>query len=349
MLIYVLMFALPAFAVFFPYHGTQSLTRLAWWIVGLLFTVLIGFRYQVGGDWETYLQHYEAAINVPFSEAVVTSDPGYAVLNWLSGLFGTEVYMVNLICGAIVMLGIIIFSRRQPLPWVAFLVSVPYMIVVVAMGYTRQGVALGFELLALVAVFDRQFLRFLLFVLLGGLFHKTAFMLLPFGLLISIRHDRLWLSFLMAGIGLWIGLMLVIESYDAMWQNYVAAQMQSDGGPVRVAMNAVPAILLLSFRKKLMPTDQGERRIWILMSVFSILCVPLVGLASTAVDRIALYFMPLQLYVFSRLHLLFHERLFKTVAVVSVVMLYSFVLWTWLNFATYAFAWLPYQLWPFVE
>ena len=347
MFIYLFMFAWPAVFVLAPYNSSKSLARQAWWTVGIVFTLLIGFRYQVGADWEPYLEMYYTTLDQPFSKAIVTTDPGYAFLNWFSGLCGGEIYLVNLICGAIIMIGIISFSRRQPQPWLAFLVSVPYMIIVVSMGYSRQGVALGFELLALIAIVDGRLWRYFLFVLLGALFHKTAVILLPFGFISIASHNRLWERLLFAGIGVWVGLMLVTEYYDSLMLNYVEAQMQSSGSQIRVIMNALPALLLILFRKKLMPDDKDERKFWMLLAVFAIAIVPLVGYASTAVDRIALYFMPLQLYVFSRLNRLF-EGILMYFVVLGVVILYGVVLLIWLNYGNYTFAWVPYKLWPFI-
>ncbi|HQS71442.1 MAG TPA: EpsG family protein [Novosphingobium sp.] len=330
-----------------PWRGTPGLQRMAWVFFGVLFTLMIGLRYQVGADWEAYLWHYDVRLGVPLSEAIGASDPGYALLNWLSGLVGGQVYLVNLVCGAFVMAGVIVFSRRQPLPWLALLVAVPYMIMVVAMGYTRQSVAMGFELLALVALMDGRMRRFVLLVASGALFHMSALVLLPLAMLAGSRN-RLWTLVWVGLTGAGIGLALLTEHYELLWLNYVEAEMVSEGGGIRVAMNALPAILLLLFRKKLAP-DDDERRLWVWMAVFALACIPLIGLASTAVDRMALYFMPIQLYVFSRVHRLFGDQLFKTVAVVGVVLGYGMVQWVWLNYATHAFAWLPYQFYPLIN
>lgn len=338
------MFALPALAVLLPWRGTPGVQRMAWAFLGVLFTLMIGLRYQVGGDWDAYLWHYDLTLGVPLSEAIGITDPGYALLNWLSGLVGGQVYLVNLVSGAIVMVGVIGFSRRQPLPWLALLVAVPYLIIVVAMGYSRQGVALGFALLALVALMDGRVRRFVLLVAVGALFHKTALVLLPLALLARSRN-RMWTLVWVGLTGLGLGVAILAEYYESLWQNYVVAQMVSEGGPIRVAMNALPALLLLMFRKKLVP-DENERRLWVWIAILSLACIPLIGLASTAVDRVALYLMPLQLYVFSRIHRLFAERLFKSVAVVSVILGYGLVQWVWLNHAVHAFAWLPYQFYP---
>ena len=64
--------------------------------------------------------------------------------------------------------------------------------------------------------------------------------------------------------------------------------------------------------------------------------------SSTAVDRLALYIMPLQIAVLSRLPLILGRRLG-----VLIVVLYSVAIeFVWLNFATHARFWIPYQVYP---
>ena len=60
-------------------------------------------------------------------------------------------------------------------------VAIPYLIIVVVVGYTRQGTAIGFELLALRALMGRRFFPFILWVAVAATFHRSAVVLLPLG------------------------------------------------------------------------------------------------------------------------------------------------------------------------
>jgi hypothetical protein len=66
--------------------------------------------------------------------------------------------------------------------------------------------------------------------------------------------------------------------------------------------------------------------------------------SSTAVDRVSLYLMPLQLAVLVRAALLGRSRLPGTVAVLAFSFAVQFV---WLNFADNARYWVPYRIYPF--
>lgn len=105
------------------------------------------------------------------------------------------------------------------------------------------------------------------------------------------------------------------------------------------------ALLLIMFRNRLAP-DLQERKLWLWMAVFAVACLPLVGMASTAVDRVALYLIPIQLFVFSRVPRLTSEVRVRTPLVLGVVGYYTAVLFVWLNFAAHSFAWVPYQFMP---
>ena len=271
-------------------------------------------------------------------------DPGHYVLNRLVAGLGGSIYTVNLIYGAVLMIGTVVFCRRQPNPWLALLAAVPYMLIVVGMGYTRQSVALGLALLGLVALREQRVRAFVLCVAVGALFHKSAVLLLPIAVLASSRNRWLTGAMVLLSTAL-LYYLLLADSAEAMWTNYVEADMQSSGGAIRVAMNAVPAALLIVFRKRLVP-EPGERRLWLWIAVFAMLCLPLVGIASTAVDRVALYLIPLQLYVFSRLPRLATTIRARTAVVVGILGYYAAVQFVWLNFATHAPYWVPYQFMP---
>ena len=341
---YWLIFLIPAFGVLLGRRVEPRLQRIIWGIVVVLYALIIGMRYQVGGDWYTYLEQFAHVAPMGWDGAFDFSDPGYYILGWLVAQAGGDIYMANLLCGFLVMLGVVTFARKQPDPWLALLVAVPYLIIVVAMGYTRQSVALGFVMIGLAALSEQRLLKFVFWVMVGALFHKTAVLLLPIAGLAASRR-RLWTL-------VWVGLLaavgareLLLQSSDHLWHTYVQDQMRSYGGPIRVVLNAIPAVLLLSYRRRLR-LQPDESRLWIWMSVFALGCVALVPLASTAVDRMALYFIPIQMFVFSRLPRLAVRVRGRTLIVAAVVFYYATIQFVWLNYAVHAKYWVPYHFMP---
>lgn len=342
---YWLLFFVPLVAILVPGRLPPKAATVGWALLGAAFTIVIGLRHEVGGDWYNYLVHFEESGRYGFLHALQRGEPGYFAINWIVSRLGGSVHHVNLACAAALMWGTVVFCRHQPRPWLALLVAVPYMLIVVGMGYSRQAAALGFALAALVALGNRHIWVFVTWIAIGALFHKSAVLLLPIAALASSRNRVR--SFLLVGLTSWLlYYLLVADASEALWENYVVSGYQSEGGLVRVVMNVVPALLMLAWGRKLVP-DPDERRLWRLVALMAIACLPLVSLASTAVDRVALYLIPLQLFVFSRLPGLMPPRSGgRAFLVFAIVAYYALVQWVWLRYATHAEYWLPYRMAP---
>lgn len=338
------MFVLPIFGIFARRRLSRSAECIPWLVIATLFTVMIGCRHEVGADWFAYIAHMHDVATGSLVHALRLGDAGYYGMSWLAAQFGGDIYVVNLVCGGMVMAGVVTFARAQPRPWLSLLVAVPYLIIVVAMGYTRQSVALAFALISLVALGQERLKTFVMWVLIGALFHRSAVLLLPVAALASSRN-KVWSLFWVAVVSATGAVLIVGADSETMWTTYVVKNYQSEGGAIRVGMNAVPALLILLFRSRLIP-DEAERKLWTWMSVLSLACLPLVLVSSTAVDRVALYFIPIQMFVFARLDRMVNSSERRTLIVLGVVTYYAVIELVWLNFAKNAFAWLPYQFMP---
>ncbi|HEY8009615.1 MAG TPA: EpsG family protein [Rudaea sp.] len=344
MLIYWLMFWLPFLGAISPKRMINSQARFMFLLVCLIFTIFMGLRDMVGGDWTNYLPLFGYISTLNFAWAIELKDPGYALLNWIVAKAGGEIYSVNLVCAAIMMAGAFRFCRSLPNPWLALLVAVPYMLIVVGMGYTRQAVALGFAMFGLVSLGRGRIFSFIACIAVGALFHSSAVLLIPIAGLANSRQ-RIWTAMWVAAAFVFAYFVLLQPESDALWDNYVTQQMKSNGAIERVMMNVVAAIPLLYFRKRLVEEPQ-TRRLWVLISWLALACLPFVFFASTAVDRIALYLLPIQLFVFARLPNLTGNATARTVIVVGIVAYYAAVQYVWLNYAVERNYWVPYHFMP---
>ena len=113
-----------------------------WILILVTLTMVIGFRYEVGGDWGSYSRYFSNAKYLVF-EAKVSQDPGFTALNLLSYHLNLGFSGVNIISALIFSSGLVLFCRNLPRPWLALACAIPYLVIVVSMGYTRQSIALG--------------------------------------------------------------------------------------------------------------------------------------------------------------------------------------------------------------
>lgn len=355
MTLYWLLFILPIIGVVIPLRLSENIQALIWIVSAILLTLIIGTRYEVGGDWNSYLAHLARASSRDFiSAASNNAELGYGALNWISAKLGMGIYGVNTFCGAILVFGTALFCRRQPIPWLAWLIATPYLLVVVGMGYTRQSAALGFLLLGLVALENKKVWRYFLLILAGYFFHKTVLLMAPLGILVW-RRNRL-LSVLIAGAALiLIVIALFLPHYlSELWENIVLKYQnyssydntlyRSSGALPRVLMNAIPSFLFLSLLLfKRWPKSSDNQMLWAAIAIASIASLYFVGHISTAIDRINIYFIPIQLYVWSRLPLVISDRMTRTLVIVSIIFVYGISFLVWLNWADNSGNWIPYN------
>jgi hypothetical protein len=328
-----------------PFQGGPLLLAAA-----LFALVLIGLRYDVGGDWKTYIEIFEYLRYASLREHLFTFDPGFTVLNWFAHQVGAGVWLVNLVCAAIFTWGLVGFARQQPNPWLVLVVAVPYLVIVVAMGYTRQAVAIGI-LLAGFSILNRSHIGwFVFYVACAAAFHKSAVIVLPLVALATVQQ-RLLGTVMIVIAGVLMYRLFLASSVDRLVTGYVEAEYESQGAAVRVAMNLTPAIIFLMLSKRfgLPPIETKLWRIFSWAALGSLLLLFLLA-SSTAVDRLALYLIPLQLFVLARVPYAFAQNGRPNGQIALAVILYSAtVQFVWLNYAAHSAYWLPYKFYPSAE
>ena len=321
-----------------------------WKCIFIFLVLIIGLRHEVGGDWIQYLEMLDSYTNNPITTTEFKyQDPAFILFNLISVKSGFGIYLLNFLSAIFFCWGLLVFCRAQPRPWLALAVAVPYLITVVAMGYTRQGVAIGMAMVAMTALGQGSIFRFVLWIALAATFHKSAIILLPMAVLANSKRRIFTL--------LWVGItsiilfaLMVQEALSFLMGGYIEDAMQSSGAGIRIAMNAVPAVLFLLFRKRFeLSAEQRSFWSWMAWSALMLVILLVVSPSSTAVDRIALYWIPLQLFVLSRLPNALGKRNGKNLLWVLAVVAYSAAVhFVWLFYADTAFAWLPYKFYPWV-
>ncbi|PQA81808.1 EpsG family protein [Limnohabitans sp. TS-CS-82] len=333
-----------------PLKSFKGDCNLYWFFVAFCFCLFIGWRHEVGGDWISYLGHVAELTGEKLIDVHFARDPAYALLNWFGANIFGGVYFANLASAFIFTYGLFLFCKNMPRPWLAISVSIPYLVTVVAMGYTRQGVAIGLAMIAMTKLLGKvNVWEFIFWIALAATFHKSAVILIPIALLAKSR--RRWLTLLMVGITAPLLFFLLLqESLDGLIHGYIDAEYASSGAGIRVAMNAVPGIFFLIFRNKF-SLSHSVRVFWSWISILAILfiIILLMSPSSTAVDRIALYWIPLQIFVWSHFPDVFGKKGKRNSMWVGAVLVYGLsVMTVWLFFAQHSFAWLPYQFYPWI-
>jgi hypothetical protein len=215
------------------------------------------------------------------------------------------------------------------------------------MGYSRQGVAIGI-ILAGLANLDRSTVgRFAVYIVFAASFHKSAVIILPLVALAAARQ-RIVIFGLLGVTAVMLYYLFVQSSFDKMVTNYVDAGLSSQGAAIRVAMNMPPAVIFLLNQRRFGFSPQ-QHALWrnFAFAALGALALLMLTDATAAVDRIALYLIPLQLTILSALPGAYPQMGKPNGQLAIVVIFYSALIqFVWLNYATHAEYWLPYQIYP---
>ena len=347
---WALFFMFVAGTLFSGVETSRPQSRLLLRAAAIIAILMIGLRFRVGGDWGQYLRIFRQISLVDLGQAFSfpNSDPAYSILNWAASQVGLGIWFVNLVCGAALVAGIMSIAVRQPNPWLVFVAAVPYLIIVVGMGYTRQSAAIGFTMMAINSMLDRRIVKALVLTMIAALFHQTAVILVPI-IGIALSHNRVLTVILSACLAVLLYHFLVSARIDAMSRNYLGAQLDSSGTMVRLVITLVPAtIFLLSQRH--FGFDPEAKQVWRALSLAA-LCAAVAFRfipSSTVVDRLALYLIPVQLVVLARVPWAFGGKPDGRLLLMMLVIMYcAAIQFVWLNYAVNAYAWVPYRFYLF--
>lgn len=346
MLVYWLLFLVPAMASVSPYRLDKASRRIVWVLAGISLIVLVGLRDGVGQDWNNYRRIYERVQDMSLVQALLQPEPGYAFVNYVSNYLGWGVYGVNAICGTIFVVGLFSFCRRQPNIWLTLALSMPVLVIGVSMAGTRQATAIGFLMLAFCAFQDRKLLRYIALIVVGVLFHRSVAAFLLFAFFFDGRL-RLWPLVIGGLVFLGLGLFVLGDAVSYYQDSYVGADIVATGALPRIALSALAAGVFLIFRKRWNAWfDDG---VLFTLSSLAILIMALGAFNSlVATDRMLMYLLPIQIAIFARAPLFMRTVRTRRQATLGVFLIYAAVLFTWLNFSDFAkAAWLPYgnMLW----
>ena len=356
MIIYWILFLIPALGLISPMHKNLLSNRVVWAGILLFYSSIIGFRREVGGDWWNYLMKYEwgQITQTAFIANIKHTSIGYEFVNYFASYFKLSIFSINLLCGLIFMYAILNLAKRQPSPFLGLLIAVPFLIIVVSMGYVKQAFGLSFTILAIIALSDKKYFYFSINMLLAFLFHKPAIIILP--VILFLGNKKIYYLAAVFTLLLIISLIFpyfreifggVFRAFLVLIDQYIINKeykLHSTGAFLRISMTFIAAIAFLIFRKNL-STNDYETKIFLFYSLSVIAIYPFLIFKNTwtVLDRIHIYLVPLQIFVFSRIPFIPMFSKIKNNLILSTVAFYALALFVWLNFGKWSSSWVPYK------
>ena len=126
-------------------------------VAGLIgMALMIGFRYDGWRRLGLLRHHVSSRAGLrTFDQTLAAGRSRLRFPELAAQQLGADVWLVNLVCGAADWCGASPhLSGANRKPWLSLLITIPYLIIVVGMGYTRQAAALGLVMVGLASLLN---------------------------------------------------------------------------------------------------------------------------------------------------------------------------------------------------
>src|SRR5699024_10398344 len=257
---------------------------------------------------------------------------GYILLNRVIGIFTNNPDYLFAVTTLIILYGFYHqFNRYSINIWISVLMFVTVRSYYASFNITRQILAVAIVFIGSKHLYERRFFKYMLFVFLAFLFHKSALIMIPFYFILNFRVNLRNLFLFSVGS---IAVIFLFQDILSLLQNigiYDNYTEQAYGMWGQAVANVVLPVAFLIFAllniKKLDPNN-NMHRIWfnatIFYAVFNILALQI-----EMVERIGRFFAPFPLllipFIFSKMQNKYLRVIYMTVLIVTLVT-YNYVI-----------------------
>lgn len=136
----------------------------------------------------------------------------------------------------------------------------------------------------------------------------------------------------------------VLSVFDVYQVGYLSTNLASSGSLIRIILCVIPSLIFI-FNLNKFKISKIFKNIFFVIALLSILSLVALRFtpSSTAIDRLALNLLPIQVLVASHIPDMGIFNIDKFASKFLIVLSVFFILSIWLIFATHAFCWIPYR------
>ena len=264
---YYIDFLILSFLAYKEIHNPTPLNAYSYIFLILLFSIFIGLRDEIGCDWEAYKNIFNLTkctastegINLCNRFGIYSSleylkfkEIGFSSINLIINKFGANLYFSNYLFSLLFVIPLLKFCSNLRRPFLAILVSYPYLITVIGMGTIRQSISIAFLMVGINALNKNKIYKYYVLNAFSFIFHYSSLIFTFLPLLIYSRSLKiknikksLFLFFLILGF---FFLVLNNDYFSSQLNGYLNYTEEiSLKSPLMVwSMVALPAIVILS-------------------------------------------------------------------------------------------------------
>lgn len=243
----------------------------------LIIVIVAGVRYKVGIDFNNYVKLYEAVswkgdIVSTFNYLLSLDEPGYMLMNYVIKEIFNNSQVVFFVSSCITTFFIFksILKEKDNINVGLALFIFMMMFYIQSFTLVRQLIAASIVLFSLNFIYERNFIKFILYVLLATSFHYSALAIIPFYFFYSQNHN---ISIKKIGVMvilviIWVNFNSLIESIFT-GSRYISG-FSNTGEPFGVGqiIKRLPMLFLLLFFKKKLIQANPKNKIYIELFIF---------------------------------------------------------------------------------
>lgn len=335
----------------------REIKNYVWFLLYFFFLIFIGFRFEVGGDWNQYLKIFETFDTSSITNIFITRNEfGFNLIIFFVKTLNLEFVHFNFICSLIVLSIIFFYLSKQYDPFLGLVIIYTIFLIIFVMGFARQSLSASLIILSIYYLQKNRIILSYLIIFISATFHTSALFFLiiyPLNLLINIKNYNnkiyIFLFFSFIGISLYFFLRQ-LDIYNALVYNYLGQGRferiydQPAGAPFRVLLNVIPSFLILFFINKFKNIETNSKKIFITLSILCLLVSCLLFFYPVFVDRYMYYFVILQVIFYSNLSFNIKNKRLKIAYESLIISYYLLVFLVWINFADHKRWWIPYNI-----
>lgn len=215
-----------AVEIFFSDHKNSQTFYLLFW--GIFLTLLASFRYAIGYDYFSYQRIFYKVCNLSFIEIlrIYPTEFLFYFLNKLIFLLGGNYTIFLLFITTFIHVVTLWFIRKySKIPWMSLFLYICFQFFAHNMNLLRQSIAAVFFLCAFPYLKQKKFLPYLIFILVGALFHNSILLMIPLYFFFHLRLKKKMaaiLLFLFLSLYLWIDPIFILGTklFSLPYMNY---------------------------------------------------------------------------------------------------------------------------------
>lgn len=272
----------------------------------LIFTIIIGLRYDVGIDYIGYKKNYDSLIN-PIRDIDLYFEIGYAYMFKIFAWFGAS-YVWPFLFTAFFQIYCVYYQSRRNiflLPFIIFFyfVSSNFMY---SLNIMRQILAFNILFAGTTSIFDKKIYRWLGWCIVASLFHITALIALPFYFLNRNFIKNKYIAILVLPLIYFLFEYLFLTYFEVFFNKYIPLIISgvdsevlgrqdrevgsaAGSGIFTFALFVVYCLFILNYKQCFKLYDKYGFVLFFNLSVIGIILQPLV-VSNILLDRIVYYF-----------------------------------------------------------